>query len=84
MFAITSDAADARYSLKVDDERFLELTGIPGIIPAPYLARAKCVQVNPAECPLSVAELESLLRDAHSIILKRLPKYRQRELSGQA
>ncbi|MDO8418691.1 MAG: MmcQ/YjbR family DNA-binding protein, partial [Rubrivivax sp.] len=33
-------------SFKVDDERFLELTGVPGVIPAPYLARAKWVQVG--------------------------------------
>lgn len=83
MFAITGDAADARYSFKVDDNRFLELTDIPGIIPAPYLARAKWVQVDPAECPLSTPELETLLRDAYRIILKRLPKYLQRELSGE-
>ncbi|MEL6950170.1 MAG: MmcQ/YjbR family DNA-binding protein [Pseudomonadota bacterium] len=84
MFAVTGDAADARYSFKVDDDRFLELTGIPGIIPAPYLARAKWVQVSPAECPLSAAELEALLRDAYGIILQRLPKYLRRELSGEA
>ena len=35
----------ATCSFKVDDERFLELTGVPGVIPAPYLARAKWVQV---------------------------------------
>ena len=27
-------------SFKVDDERFLELTGVPGVKPAPYLARS--------------------------------------------
>lgn len=84
MFAVTGDAADARYSFKVDDNRFLELTDIPGIVPAPYLARAKWVQVVPADCPLSNTELEALIREAYDIILKRLPKYLQRELSGEA
>ena len=36
-------------SFKVEDERFLELTDRPGIIPAPYLARAKWIYVENAE-----------------------------------
>ena len=31
-------------SFKVDNDRFLELTGVPGVVPAPYLARAMWVQ----------------------------------------
>lgn len=82
MFAITGDAEDARYSLKVDDARFLELTDIPGIIPAPYLARAKWVQVDPASCALPPPEIEALLRDAYTLIRARLPKRVQRELGS--
>lgn len=80
MFAVTGDDEDARYSFKVDDARFLELTDIPGVIPAPYLARARWVQVDPATCPLSQPDLEQLLKDAHVIIRARLPKRVQREL----
>ena len=84
MFAVTGDADDARYSFKVDDARFLELTDIPGVIPAPYLARAKWVQVDPAGCPLPDTEIDALLRDAYAIIRARLPKRVQRELGGNA
>ena len=80
MFAVTGDAEDARYSFKVVDARFLELTDIPGVIPAPYLARAKWVQVDPETCPLSRPDLERLLHDAYVVIRGRLPKYVQREL----
>ena len=34
-----------RLSFKVADDRFLELTDQPGIIPAPYLARAHWISV---------------------------------------
>ena len=35
-------------SFKVDEHRFLELTGLHGFSPAPYLARAKWVQLSDA------------------------------------
>jgi len=47
MFAVTEADDKAKgISFKVDDDRFLELTDRPGIIPAPYLARAKWVYVE--------------------------------------
>lgn len=67
-------------SFKVDAHRFLELTSLPGIAPAPYLARVKWVQVSdPAALPL--AELKSLVTRSHELVLATLPKKRQRELS---
>ncbi|MEM9305623.1 MAG: MmcQ/YjbR family DNA-binding protein [Pseudomonadota bacterium] len=74
MFCVTGDAEDAGYSFKVDDDRFLELTDIPGLSPAPYLARARWVAVDPKACVLSDGELEDLLRGAYEIIRRRLPK----------
>ena len=84
MFAVTGDAEDARYSFKVDDARFLELTDIPGIIPAPYLARAKWVQVDPANCVLPDAGIDALVRDAYALIRAKLPKRVQRELDDSS
>ena len=51
MFAVFCvDGGKARtMSFKCDPERFLELTDVPGIVPAPYLARAHWVQVQEAE-----------------------------------
>ena len=65
---------------KVEDHRFLELTGRPGFIPAPYLARAHWVQVaGPARVP--AAELQALLRRSYELVRARLPKKTQRDLA---
>ena len=80
MFAIAGSAPDGFYSFKVADERFLELSDLPGFRPAPYLARARWVQVNPAAATLPDSEIESLARDAYEIIFARLSKKLQREL----
>ena len=45
MFCVASLEPPLRCSFKVRDEEFEELTQQPAFIPAPYLARAKWVQV---------------------------------------
>ena len=74
MFAVSGTDKGARYSLKVDRERFLELTDMPGIVPAPYLARASWVQIDPSECRLPAAELRELVRSSYDLVLAALPK----------
>ena len=66
-------------SFKVDEHRFLELSGLPGLAPAPYLARAHWVQVRDANA-LPLAELQALVSRSHALVLQRLPKKTQREL----
>lgn len=66
-------------AFKVEDERFLELTGVPGVIPAPYLARAKWVQLAPGHA-LAVADLNALVRQSHRLVAARCTKKLQREL----
>lgn len=74
------DAGRARTcSFKVDDERFLELTGVPGVIPAPYLARAKWVQVG-HQHGLAATDLDALVRRSHALVAARLTKKLQREV----
>lgn len=68
-----------RFSCKVDPWRFLELTDLPGIEPAPYLARAHWVTVEQPET-LPVDFWEVLLADAHRIVAAGLSKKSQREL----
>lgn len=80
MFAVADSAPDGNYSFKVADERFLELSDLPGFRPAPYLARARWVQVDPAACTLPDAEIEALVHDAWEIIFRRLTKKRRQEL----
>ncbi len=80
MFAVAGSAADSFYSFKVADERFLELSDLPGLRPAPYLARARWVQVDPSACALPDGEIEALVNDAWEIIFSRLTKKLQREI----
>jgi predicted DNA-binding protein (MmcQ/YjbR family) len=69
-------------SFKVDPHRFLELTGIAGIEPAPYLARAQWVQVkDPKALPL--AELKALVTRSHALIAAKLTR-KQRDALGLA
>jgi predicted DNA-binding protein (MmcQ/YjbR family) len=80
MFAVTGDDVPAQgMSFKVDDERFLELTDRPGIIPAPYLARAKWVYVENAKA-LSDKEAAALLRRSYELVFAKLTKKLQREI----
>jgi len=74
MFAITPlEPARVWLSLKVTPENFAELTERPGIIPAPYLARAKWIALESRDA-LSPAELESLLRSSYDLVVAKLPR----------
>lgn len=81
MFVIThADGRDGgRLAFKAADERFLELTDQPGIIPAPYLARARWVSVTEPS-RFTTAELQALLLDAYVSVRAKLSKKRQGEL----
>jgi predicted DNA-binding protein (MmcQ/YjbR family) len=70
-------------SFKVEDDRFLELTDRPGIIPAPYLARAKWVYVENAKA-LDDREAAALLRRSYELIFAKLTKKLQREIEAEA
>lgn len=68
-------------SFKVDAHRFLELTGLPGFAPAPYLARAKWVQVSDPKA-LPLAELKQLVERSHALVLATLPSKLRHEILG--
>lgn len=82
MFACSGIERDSRYSFNVDDERFLELTDQQGIYPAPYLARAKWIQIDPSECELPNRQIEKLIERSYELVLAKLPKKTQREIQG--
>jgi len=82
MFACSGLEANSKYSFKVDAERFLELTDIPGVDPAPYLARAKWIQIDPDHCELPENELEALVRNSYALVFDKLPKKTQRKLKS--
>ena len=84
MFAATdNDPKASRISFKVDDDAFLALTDRPGIIPAPYLARAKWVRIDDLKA-VSDEEAATLLKRAHELVFGKLTKKLQREISEGA
>jgi predicted DNA-binding protein (MmcQ/YjbR family) len=58
---------------KVSPEKFAELTERPGIIPAPYLARAKWIALETKDA-LSSDELALLLRESYDMVVAKLPR----------
>lgn len=81
MFAVMpSDGSEGgRLSFKVADNRFLELTDQPGIIPAPYLARAHWISITEPQ-RFATTELETFILDAYTLIRAKLTKKLQAEL----
>jgi predicted DNA-binding protein (MmcQ/YjbR family) len=80
MFAVTELADPPKgISFKVEDDRFLELTDRPGIVPAPYLARAKWVYVE-SGAKLADAEAAALLRRSYELVFAKLTKKLQGEI----
>lgn len=83
MFAVTClEPAAVWLSFKVTPERFAELTEQRGIIPAPYLARAKWIALQ-EDCSLSRQELKTLLRASYDLIVAGLPKKLRQNLENQ-
>ena len=74
MFCCMGIEKTSKFSFKVENERFLEMTDQPGIIPAPYLARAKWVQVDPAQTDLNLTALKPLLKRSYELVAAKLPK----------
>jgi predicted DNA-binding protein (MmcQ/YjbR family) len=57
----------------VGQERFLEFTDRPGIIPAPYMARAHWISLTHPDA-LSAAERDALIRGSYDLVVAKLPK----------
>ncbi len=85
MFAVflVQQRANPSFSFKCDPERFLELTDRPGIIPAPYLARAHWVQVKAADA-LTDVQARALLARSHALVFAKLTRRAQSAISGNA
>lgn len=74
MFAMTPlEPAPVCLSFKCSEEAFAELTERPGIIPAPYLARAKWVALETPDA-ISKEELAQLLRTSYELVVAKLPR----------
>lgn len=82
MYAVVAlEPREISMSFKCSDEDFAELIERPGIIPAPYLARAKWIALE-TQSALSRDELKELLRRAYALVLAKLPKKQQALLAA--
>ncbi|OQS37645.1 MmcQ/YjbR family DNA-binding protein [Chromobacterium haemolyticum] len=70
MFALFHED-NVMYKVAADD--FLVLSGLPGVRPAPYLARARWIEVSSLEA-LSLEQLHAGIADARRLVLAKLPK----------
>jgi len=81
MFAHTVlEVAPVWLSFKASHENFAELTERPGIIPAPYLARAQWIALEQRDA-LPLDELAGLLRESYDLVVAKLPRKVRDELS---
>lgn len=81
MYAATdADKADAGVGFKCSPEEFEELIERPGIIPAPYLARAKWVALEHPDA-MPRAELKQRLTRSYELVKSSLTKKAQAELA---
>ena len=82
LFAVTPlEPAPVRLSFKASPENFAELCERPGIIPAPYMARAQWVALQQLNA-VPDSELRELLRESYRMVFARLPRKRQLDLQG--
>lgn len=73
MFTVLAlEPSEVWMSFKCAPEVFAALVERPGVIPAPYLARAHWVALE-SEDALQPAEIKRLVRDAYTIVLGKLP-----------
>jgi predicted DNA-binding protein (MmcQ/YjbR family) len=82
MYAVAQlEPGDVWLSFKCGEEEFAELIERPGILPAPYLARAHWVALASPDA-LGRREIEELLRRAYELIFSRLPRKTQAALTA--
>jgi len=81
IFAVTVlEVAPVWLSFKCSPENFADLTERPGIIPAPYLARAQWVALETKDA-LPLDELAGLLRQSYDLVVAKLAKKLRDSLS---
>jgi predicted DNA-binding protein (MmcQ/YjbR family) len=71
-----------KMSFKCTPEKFAELVEIEGIIPAPYMARNHWVAIIELNA-LRQPELKDLIQESHRLVMEKLPRKKQAELSAK-
>ena len=77
--ACVDSKRNSTVSFKVDDDLFLSMSDRTGFIPAPYMARAKWVQVTDLK-KVSDAELKALIKRSYELVAMKLTKKLRTEL----
>ncbi len=70
-----------KIAFKCTPEKFAELVEVENIIPAPYMARNHWVAMTEVDA-LRPAELQELIGESYKLVMAKLPKRTQAELSG--
>lgn len=84
MFAVAHlEPAEVWLSFKCASEEFSELVERPGVLPAPYLARAGWAALNSPDS-LPHPEIERLLRRSYELVFSKLPRKTQAALAARA
>jgi predicted DNA-binding protein (MmcQ/YjbR family) len=78
MFCVTPMDTPLKVSVKVTDEEFGELINLPGIIPAPYVARYKWILVEDVNV-FTAKKWEQYITRSYNLVKAKLSK---RELEG--
>lgn len=77
----TSEPERWRFSLRVSSDRFVELTGVPGVKPARYMGRFHWVTIVKVQ-QFPADYLTELLEWSYAKALGSLSKSKQREVAG--
>lgn len=79
MFCVVGVEPPHNFSFKCTEENFEELIERDGIVPAPYMAKHHWVAVRKPSA-LKKSELETLVKEAYTLVRNKLPKKIQAQL----
>lgn len=82
MFAVFDNDNLSSFSCKADPAEFPRLINMPGITPAPYLARHHWVYMH-RDANLPTAFLKELLSESYQLVREKLPRSVQEKLCGK-
>ncbi|WP_299699886.1 MmcQ/YjbR family DNA-binding protein [uncultured Pontibacter sp.] len=82
MFCVTNLEGESRISFKVPEGDYGEISTLTGIIPAPYMARNKWVQVQ-AWDRFADAEWEFYVKQSYELVKAKLTKKLQKEIDSE-
>ena len=70
-------------SIKCAAEKFADMVESPGVVPAPYLARAKWIAFE-SEDAVPHQQLRGLIRESYDLVVAKLPRKAREELAKAA